>query len=94
MKIELSLYEKEFIIKILQHTTAQRAIDHLQSSSTIHPDNENFIECELAVHEIEDLIGELSYEANHNRKKWVAQQACEIADGLEYQLRDAKKRQL
>lgn len=94
MKVELSLYEKEFIIKILQHTTVQRVIDHLQSSSKIHPDNEDFIECELAIHEVEDLIGELSYEANHNRKKWVAQQACEIADGLEYQLWDAKRTQL
>lgn len=94
IKIELSLYEKEFIIKLLQHTTVQRVVDHLQSSSTIHPDNEDFIECELAVHEVEALIGELSYEANHNRKKWVAQQACDIADGLENELWNAKQSQL
>ena len=33
-----------------------------------------------------DLVGELSYEANHNRKKRVAAEACDIAEDLEHQL--------
>ena len=37
-------------------------------SSTVHPDNEDYIECEITISELEDLVGELSYEANHNRK--------------------------
>ena len=93
MKIELSAYDKEFIIKILQNTSAQRAVDHLQSASTMHAENENYIECELAIDEVEDLIGELSYETNHNRKKSIAQQACDIADSLENQLWDVKQSQ-
>jgi len=31
---------------------------------------------------------------NHNRKKWVAQQACDIADCLENELWNAKQSQL
>ena len=94
MKIELSEYEKNFIIKILENTSVQRILNHLKTSSTLHPENEDFIECELVIDEVEELIGELSYEANHNRKKWVAQQACDIADGLENQLWNAKRAQL
>lgn len=94
MQIELSAYDKEFIIKILQNTSVQRILEHLQSSSTIHPDNEDFIECELEIGEVEELIGELSYEANHNRKKWISQQACDIAEGLEHQLWMLKRSQL
>src|SRR5262249_18455377 len=90
MKIELSVDEKEFVIKLLKNTSVQRILDHLQSSSTTHPDSEDYIECELTIDELEDLIGELSYEANHNRKILVAEQACDIADGLENQLRYAK----
>jgi len=90
MIIELSVDEKEFIIKLLQHTSVQRTLDHLQSSSTIHPDHKDFIECELTINELEDLVGELSYEANHNRKKSIAMQACDIADSLENQLRWAQ----
>lgn len=90
MKIELSAYEKEFVIDLLQHTTAQRVLDKLESSSTPHPDNADYIECELTIPELEDLVGELSYEANHNRKKRVAAEACDIAECLENQLWSAK----
>jgi hypothetical protein len=44
MIIELSGDEKEFIIKLLQKTTVQRILDHLQSSSTVHPDHKDFIQ--------------------------------------------------
>ncbi len=93
MRIELSAYDKEFVINLLQNTTVQKILDHLQSTSTIHSENEDFIECELTINELEELIGELSYEANHNRKKLVAQQACDIAENLENQLWDAKPSQ-
>lgn len=91
IKIESYAYEKEFVINLLQNTSVQRILDHLKSSSTVHFENEDFIECELTIGELEELIGELSYEANHNRKKLVVQQACDIADGLENQLWDAKR---
>lgn len=90
MKIELSAYEKEFVVSLLEHTSVRRILDKLKSSSTVHPDNEDYIECEVTIRELEDLVGELSYEANHNRKKQVSSQACEIADSLENQLWAAK----
>lgn len=86
MKIELSTSEKDFVIGLLQQTTVQRVLDKLKSSSTPHPDNREYIECELTISEVEDLIGELSYEANHNRKKQIAADACDIAECLEGQL--------
>lgn len=90
MKIELSAYEKNFVIALLQRTTAQRVIDKLASSSTPHPDNGDYIQCELTIPELEDLVGELSYEVNHNRKKRVASEANDIAESLEDQLWSAK----
>ncbi len=90
MKIELSAYERKFVIGLLKNTTVQRVLDKLESSSTPHPDNEDYIECELTIPELEDLVGELSYEANHNQKKLLAAEACDIAECLEEQLWSAK----
>ena len=91
MKIELSTWDKEFIVSLLKNTSVRKeTLDRLSLSSTVHPDNENYIECELPISELEDLVGELSYEANHNLKKRVAEQACDIAESLEGQLWDEK----
>ena len=68
MKIEMSTDDKEFIVNLLQHTTVYNIVKRLSSSSTVHPENEDYIEFELTLEECEYLIGELSYEANHNRK--------------------------
>lgn len=87
----MSTDDKDFVIELLQETSVERIVDTLQSSSTVHPDNEHYIECELTIRELEELVGELSYEANHNRKKRVANQACDIAESLENQLRYAKR---
>ncbi len=90
MKIELSVYDKEFVVSLLKRTHVRSVLDKLKLSSTVHPDNEDYLECELTHYELNELVGELSYEANHNRKKLVAEQACEIADSLENQLWAAK----
>ena len=50
----------------------------------------SYIECELTISELEEFVGELSYEANHNKKKQIANQVCKIADCLENQLWSAK----
>lgn len=82
--------DKEFVVNLLQHTSVQRIVERLHSSS-VHPENDDYIEFELTIDECEELIGELSYEANHNRKKRVSNQACEIAESLESQWYDAKR---
>lgn len=87
----MSADEKEFVVNLLQKTSVQRIVSRLNSSSTAHPDNEDYIEFELTLAECEELIGELSYEANHNRKKNVSYQACEIAESLEGQWYDARR---
>ena len=91
MKIELSAYDKEFVVSLLENTSVRSTSKKLKLSSTVHPDNEDYIECELTFNETEELVGELSYEANHNRKKQVAGHACDIADSLENQLWAAKR---
>jgi hypothetical protein len=91
MHIEMSAYDKEFVVNLLQHTSVQRIVDRLQSLSTAHPENDDYIEFELTIDECGELIGELSYEANHNRKKRVSNQACEIAESLESQWYEAKR---
>lgn len=91
MNIELSSYKKDFVISLLQHSHVRATLERLNLSSTVHPDNEDYIECELTIYEVEELIGELSYEANHNRKKRTAEMACEIAESLENQLFSAKR---
>ena len=91
MKIEMSLDDQEFVVNLLQHTSVQRIVERLQSSSMVHPENDDYIEFELKLDECEELIGELSYEANHNRKKHVAHQACEIAESLESQWYEEKR---
>jgi hypothetical protein len=91
MKIEISIDDKEFVVNLLQHTSVQRIVDRLQASSTVHPENDDYIEFDLTIDECEELIGELSNEANHNRKKHVSHQAGEIAESLESQWYNAKR---
>lgn len=87
----MSVDEKEFVVNLLQRTTVFHIVKRMQSSSTVHPENEDYIEFELTLTECEALIGELSYEANHNRKKHVSYQAFEIAESLESQWYEAKR---
>jgi len=89
--IEMSADEKDFVVHLLRHTTVFHIVKRMQSSSTVHPENEDYIEFELTLTECEELIGELSYEANHNRKKQVSYQAYEIAESLESQWYEAKR---
>jgi len=64
----------------------EKRLDH----ATVHPDNDDYLYCAFTLREIEALIGELSYEANHNRSKRIAGFACELADSLETQFYQLK----
>ena len=91
MKIELSANDQEFIIDLFQKRQfLQSVIKNLVESSTTHPDSDEYLECELSKDELKELVGELSYEANHNRSKIISEHACEAADSLEAQLWRAK----
>lgn len=90
MKIEISLYDQEFVVKLLNKSRLRSVINNLVATSTVHPDNEDYVECKIAMSALEDLVGELSYEANHNRSKIIAAQACDVAESLEGQLYNEK----
>lgn len=93
MKIEISRYEQQFIIEFLQYSYLERfkeLIEKLTESAVMHPDNDDYVECEITIYELEELVGELSYEANHSRRKRFAELSCEIAESLESQLYSEK----
>ena len=91
MKVELSVYNQQFIINLFQkHSLLESIIKKMVQSSVEHPDSDEYIECELTKAELKELVGELSYEANHNRSKRISEHACEAADSLEVQIWDAK----
>ena len=87
MHIELAVYHQKFIIDLFRgYRLVAEIIKKLSQSSTMHPDNDEYIECEVGRDSLEDLVGELSYEANHNRSKIISEQACEAAESLELYL--------
>jgi len=90
MQVEIFSGELEFIADLLKKTHVEYIIKKMIKSSKVHPDNEDYFLCTTTVSELEELVGELSYEANHHRKKSVAEQACEIADSLELSLWEEK----
>jgi len=87
MNIELSSYHQEFIINLFKNNgLLSSVIKKLSLLSTVHPECDEYIECKVTLDELEELVGELSFEANHNRSKKISEQACEAADSLENQL--------
>lgn len=51
-----------------------------------HPECDEFIVCELNSNDVKELAGQLSFEANHNRNKRIAERADDLADCIETQL--------
>ena len=87
MKIELSVYDYEFVINLFEkYYRLEDTITQMIRTSSVHPDSEEYVVCEITIFDLGELVGELSYEANHNRKKRISAQACEVADSLESQL--------
>lgn len=87
MRVELSVYDQQFIIDLFKKSRFLKAIiNKLAQTSIEHPDSDEYLECELTKYELQELVGELSYEANHNQSKRISEQACEAADSLEVQI--------
>ena len=85
MMIELYKEDQEFIIGLLNRTHLMGIIKNIRLA-TVHPECDEFILCELTTYDAEELVGQLSFEANHNRKKRVSCRASDIADSIEAQL--------
>ena len=85
MMIELHKEDQEFLVDILRHTHLRGIIKNIGQTMP-HPECDEYILCELEPNDVEELTGQLSFEANHNRSKRIARWADEIADSLESQL--------
>lgn len=90
MIFELYKEDQYFMIDLLHHTHLTGLIKNIRRAK-ISQECDEFILCKLALNDAEELVGQLSFEANHNMNKRVAQRSSEIADNIESQLncRDA-----
>lgn len=86
MMIELYEYDRDFIIKVLRYTHLTRIIEDFHQTSA-HPDCAEMIICKLSVCDAKELVGQLSFEANHSRSKRVSEHADAIAESIESQIR-------
>jgi hypothetical protein len=86
MHIELYKSDPKFIIDLLHRTHLMRIIPNLQNA-TEHPECDEFVLCELDMDGVQELVGQLSFETNHNSEKNVRERACDIADSIEVQIR-------
>ncbi len=85
-KIEIEYHKDDvsFIADVMQWAPIDHIIKKLESG-VISSECDEYMFCDLTEHELDELIGFLSNEANHNKKARVADRICEIADSLEVQ---------
>ncbi len=85
MIFELYKEDQDFIINLLHKTHLTGIIKNIRHATISHECDE-FILCKLTSHDAEELAGQLSFEANHNKIKSVARRASDIAESIESQL--------
>lgn len=87
VKVELYPDERDFIIDLLEYALLEDLMDKLKKSK---PNVNGFLTVSLGDYDLEQLIGNLSLEANHNENRSIQDAACELAEQLEtyeFQLR-------
>lgn len=85
VKVELYADERNFIIDIIGYALLDDLVKKLKKAK---PNKDNFITVPLDSFDLEQLIGNLSLEANHNENRLIQERACELAETLEsYELR-------
>lgn len=85
MMLELHKDDQQFLVDLLYQTHLREIIKNIQQAKP-HPECDEYILCELERYAVEELAGQLSFEANHNRSKRIAQWAGDIVDSIELQL--------
>ncbi len=78
--IELYTDERDFIIDVIEYALHDKLLSKLKKARS---DQDNFVRFSVDIYDLELLIGNLSLEANHNKKRSVQDNACEIAERLE-----------
>ncbi len=80
INIELYADERDFIVECLEYALLDDLLIKLKQSK---PNKESIINVRLGDYDLEQLIGNLSLEANHNKKRSIQELAYEIAEKLE-----------
>jgi len=80
IRVEMYADERDFIIDLLEYVLLDNLINKLKKAK---PNRNNFITVSLDSFDLEQLIGNLSLEANHNKKRAIQEAACELAEQLE-----------
>jgi hypothetical protein len=80
VNVELHIDEINFIVELLEYVLLD---DLLHKLKRVKPNNHNFVNICLDDYDLEQLIGNLSLEANHNKKRSIQEFACELAERLE-----------
>ena len=87
VKIELYTEERNFIIELLEYALLDGLINKLKKAKS---NKNNFVTVSLDDFDLEQLIGNLSLEANHNKKRSIQDAAYKLAErfeAYEFQLR-------
>jgi hypothetical protein len=85
--VELYTDERDFIVELLEYALLDDLLNKLKRAK---PNRENIINISLGDFDLEQLIGNLSLEANHNKKRSIQELAYELAEKLasyEFQLK-------
>jgi len=81
--------ERNFILDLIAYTLQDDVLDKFKNAK---PNKKGILKISLGLYDIEDLIGNLSFEANHNEKPSIQKKACDVADMLEiYELQLKKE---
>mgnify|MGYP003611568285 CR=1 FL=1 len=80
ISVELYVEERDFIIELIKYALSDELLKKIRQAK---PNKENIIKICLDRYDLEDLIGNLSLEANHNKKRSTQELACEMAEKLE-----------
>ena len=80
IKVELYIDERDFIIDLIDYALSSTLISKLKKAK---PNKNGFLIMSLGRYDLEELIGNLSLEANHNEKRAIQDTACDLAERLE-----------
>lgn len=85
MQVEYYGDDVSFISDVMSWAPIKYIIKKL-GNGFISSECDEYMWCELTHEELNELVGFLCHEANHNKKKRIAERIGEIADSFEGQL--------
>lgn len=80
VKISLESFVRDFIVETLDLLISKEALRALKK---VKADKYGYISCSIDRFDIEQMIGELSRDANHSTDHYVVEMACMAAEILE-----------